>query len=455
MAWLIAFAFATLLASCSKDDDSVARDLLASVPSNSSFVLLAEGQQLAEKAGDAKKTLDLAKKNSSEKSARIIDALSGVWTPTAVVVFADGSNFYLTTQVDDPKKLRQEVEKIYGSKMDETDGIAYNGGLAINADQVWVSLSESLSSNRIVDYTKLTETQSFASVDYCEKMLTEKGDLKFLGDITSIINSQTAGGFNNSVVTGMLTSMLFKGAVYAAGTADFRNGEVVSKIAILDSKFRIAEFLIPTGGIDPETVKGVAESAESIFAIALPKKTVDRIKELGSTLGGALPSDILSALSCVDGTVVMAQSGGNHDVKGIVTTDGTSSMGLTQMLSSLRFQTSTAGNQVIFTEGNGPVTGSLPTADAAGVFKGAIAAIALSNSNDSNTPFRTLYLTLRSHRKGISIESRVLFPDKKSNALAQIVAALARTPSKAAPAKTPSKAAPAMTPSKAAPAPRR
>lgn len=431
MAWLLAAAIAMILSSCSKDDDSVARDLLASVPSNSSFVLLAEGQQLADKAGDTKQAFAIARKNASEKSARVLDAVASVWTPTAAVVFADGGNYYLTTQVDDPGKLRTEVEKIFGGKMAESGDIAYNGSIAINADQIWVAISGSLSSRDIEDCIKLTETQSFASVDYCEKMLSDKGDLKFIGNISSLVSSVAAGGFNNSVVTGMLTSMLFKGAVYAAGSVDFNDGEMKSDIAILDSKFKTAEFLIPVGGIDAETVKGVAESADNIFAIALDKKTIDRIKELGASFGGALPTEILSALSCVDGTVVMAQGGGNHDVRGIVTTDGSSTMGLAAMLTSMKFQTSVSGKQMIFTEGNGPVSGKLPSAEAASAFKGAIAAMAMSNDDAAKAPFSTMYVMLRSHDKGLAIDSRVMFPDKKKNALAQIVAAAARQSSSA------------------------
>ena len=91
---LCAITMLTLLASCSKDKDGVARDLLASVPSNSGAVAVIDCEQMIEKAGGGQQVLAFFNRNAKlAEMQNTLAALADAWNPQAAVVFTDGFDF--------------------------------------------------------------------------------------------------------------------------------------------------------------------------------------------------------------------------------------------------------------------------------------------------------------------------------------------------------------------------
>ena len=423
--WLVCGMMMLLAASCSKDNDTVARELLATVPSNASVVALIDGEQMAEKGGGDEQMPSLLnylastfKNGDSAKVKNMLTTLVKHWDPTAAVVFMDGQNVYLTTPVSDPSALAEAVAKQSGAQLSADGDMKYNGSIAIIGNQVWVSLGNgSIQPTAIKNYSKYADNQSFAGVEYCDHMVDSDKDINALVNVSALMSMATGA---NSFGSQLVLSTLFDNASYLGFEADFGKGEADFEAKVLTSKFKEAKFLLPVSKIDTKTVASAAPSAGVLMAVNIDSKLVSKIKDIATGLGGQIPSDWLAMIDPIDGTIAIATEADSDNLSGVITTNGGSTVALSQLLSEYKFTVTTQPDRLLFTQGTG-VKGSIDMAKASGYFNGAWAGVVATPVAGNGAPsLKESYIMLTPNGSSLALKGKAIFADAKKNALQQI-----------------------------------
>lgn len=423
--WLVCGVVMLLAASCSKDNDTVARELLATVPSNASVVALIDGEQMADKGGGDEQMpillnhlASMFKDGDSAKAKAILSVLVKHWEPTAAVVFMDGRNIYLTTPVSDPSALADEVSKQSGAPLSTDGDMKYNGNIAIIGNQVWVSLGDgSTQPTAIMNYSKYADNQSFAGVEYCDKMVDSDKDINALVNVSALMSMATGA---NSFGSQLVLSTLFDNASYLGFEANFGNGEADFEAKVLTSKFKEAKFLLPVSKIDTKTVASASPSAGVVMAVNIDSRLVSKIKDIATGLGGQIPSEWLAMIDPVDGTIAIATEADSDNMSGVITTNGGSTVALAHLLAEYKFTVSTQPDRLLFNQGSG-VKGSIDMTKASGYFNGAWAGVVATPAPGKGTPsLKECYMMLAPHGSSLALKGKAIFADPKKNALQQI-----------------------------------
>lgn len=416
-----------LLSACSKDRSDDARALLATIPSSAGVVALADCHNMLDKAGGAQ-TLSalITKESKNPRTAQMAQAISESWNPDYAAIFNDGSYLYITTMIDNPGKLREALDKDPKTKLQDQNGVSCNASLAMIDGQVWVLLSNgSINPENIKGYKALSENRSFLSNDYADKLVEDEHDIRFLAVAESLFSLDGTSP-QQSMVQRMIVSALFKDGAYLAGDVNFEAGRVMASARVLDNKYRTAEFLLPLSKIDQNTIKQTTPHVGTLFAIGASEALVKKIKDIGSSLGGMLPADLITVLSPLNGTISLAISSVPGSMRGIVTINDNNPTMLREALAQSKIQVTREGNHLLLAEGPEP-QGTLATAERASLFKDAVAGVVSADKNvmgasaEENIPFSLVSVMLTTPDKGLQLKAALYTTDAKTNALKTIL----------------------------------
>lgn len=218
----------------------------------------------------------------------------------------------------------------------------------------------------------------------------------------------------------MAVAALFDNASYVDLTVDFKNGEVVADAAVLNSKYKRSKFLLPVSTVDIETVKKTSPAADVLMAVNIDSKLVAKIKDIAKSLGGSLPEEWMQMMQPIDGTIATAGEADSANMSGIITTNGDSSMALSQLLAEYHLTTATEGKMLTFRQGP-EVKGKLDVAKCAEYFKGAWGGVVGVNSDQALPGITQGYAMIIPHGGGLTLRAKAICADPKTNALTQLL----------------------------------
>lgn len=382
--WMLLFV-AFLLPSCSKNTSADAGDLLSTVPADASMVGLADVRSLLEKAGckpdgkngvelspEVKKAIASIKDEGTRNSLQtLLSGEAGV-APTCAVFFMDGESAYITFMVDDPDKFKSYIQKEMESPVTATGGVETCGGIALIANQGWMSLDSprSIDAGAVLKYSKLSESQSFASNECSERMLELKSDIQAWTDIQAMLN-KASGSFEKRAMYRMVLSSIFDDAAYGYHTVNFEKGKMNSVSEILNSKYKAAKCNFSASKVDAGTINRIEGNADVLMAMSISREFSKQLQNMMSSLAGGAPGMYSNILKPLDGTAAFAvcAPNGNAGMKGVVSVDGKASTAdLSSMLST--FGTVKRDGKYLFITKPGTVDGTFTVNEGAKMLDG-------------------------------------------------------------------------------------
>ena len=188
-----------MMAACSKDKSADVADLLKTVPSDASLVMVMDLESILEEmdcsvsGGVIKPGKDvirafepLTDKSQLKNLEKFNDA--GIdWTVAAI--FVEGYNSYLTGFLNDSGKFKDFVEERFGEKW-ATGEINTCGNVAMEGERFWVCLNSrnTIVANDIRHFNTLSEKQSILSNKNVTKLQDLKTEMAGWGDISGVLN---------------------------------------------------------------------------------------------------------------------------------------------------------------------------------------------------------------------------------------------------------------------------
>lgn len=388
--WGMAALLIMVMASCTKDSDADAGDLLKTVPSDASAVAVVNLGSLLEKAGcevngseikpseDARKWLASIKKESDRAASEaMLNGESGI-EPSALVVFMVGYKQYFTGIVADPAKFKVWAEKQEKSKFVTTDGVELCGNTALKGNQFWVNLgSGAVSAEDVNHYVTLSEEQSFLSNKSAPVLSVINDDIEGWGNIAGLLN--TGGmGFQERAMFQVAMQTVYEDAADFTFGVRFNKGSMEFKGSLLNSKGKPAKFALPSGKVDVKTVESIGGSAAAVVALSVPGKLIEKLRKEASSKSASVFSVYLNALSSLDGTVAFAVSPDARGISGVLTTNGNSSGDLMALLRDFGMEVTLDGKMIKVNRG--AVSGDAPVAEMAGGLKGSLGGVVICPS---------------------------------------------------------------------------
>ena len=392
-----AILVSAIFSSCSGDKADVS-ELLATVPADASAVVAVNMKNLVEKSGskiDGSKILPgteleafISAKDEDEdinELREILNGESGI-DPTVALVFLEGPDLYFTGFLANPDDFKIFTKKRFEGEFSESNGVSSLGNVALKGNQFWIHANHrnAIDTDQITRFISLSDKLSFLSNGYAEKISTFTNDIEGWANISSLY-SASGMSFQQKAMAGMGLAILFSDAQDIAFHADFANGSLSTSLSVLNSKGSPAKFNLPTDRIDVGMVKGLGDSAEYIFAMAVSPKLIDQLrKDLGDKNIPGL-NEFAKAFSALDGTCIVEGSGEN--VKGVCSTKGEDSAALADLISqALQVTVNKDGKLLRFEKGE--VSGTILNAEVAARFKGSMVAFISSSEKVAGVEFK-------------------------------------------------------------------
>lgn len=409
-----------ILAGCSKDKSADVADLLKTIPSDASMVMVMDLESMIEEmdcsvsGGVIKPGKDVAKALESSDNADMKKNLeklnnAGIdWTVAAV--FAEGYNCYLAGFLNDSGKFKSYVEERFGEKW-ESGEVNTCGNVAMEGERFWVCLNSrnTIVANDIRHFNTLSENQSILSNKNVAKLKDLDSEAAGWGDISGVLNM--AGlDFSKRAAVKLALETMFEDAVELAWEIDLDNDELKAEIEVINNKGGIAKFNFPVEKVDGNVVKNLNTSAPGFGAIAVSKKMIEQIKaETSKESFSLIGAFVNMMLGCVDGTAAftIANPGG---MKGIISTNGHSTTDLVDALKQFGMNVDKEGDALLVTQGE--VSGPLSSADAAEMLKGSVMGVAFGGFEEL-AQLKTLSLTFHSEKGGLKGEIKAKGKDSK------------------------------------------
>lgn len=379
----IVVACLVLFSKCGTDRTADTRELLGSVPSDISYVAVADAEQLMK--AEALKNTNLP--------------LDGI-DPSMISIFSEGYNTWLTGFLSSSDDFKSAVEKHFNETFTAAD-IATCGNVAVNGNRFWVLLSShnTVNADDVKHFLNLSQSQSFLSNSESDNLIEGSGDLRGWGDVKGTLNS-IGLEFTKRATATMAIDALFDDAAAFRFNADFDKDQSEFKLSVLNSKGKVAKFLYPMDKIDTKLVEASGFSGDQIAAAGISPKMVERLKEDTKGKGFSVLGFIAPSLSSVSGTAVYCAAGDN--ATGIISTDGNNTTALTELLQQMDFKVNKEGNQLRFAKGE--VKGSVTAADAAADMKGAVAAVVGADADMKEKGITACQILLIPESSGMRLE---------------------------------------------------
>lgn len=344
---LIAFSgifISLILSSCSGNSTADTRELLATIPSDVSFVAVANLKAVIEDAGakvdgssvkiDKKLSEKLAAADSAAFLPRFISYISeGGVDPSVAAVFQEGYNSFAAGFLADTDKFKTVVEKEFGSKFATDGDIATCGNVAVSANRFWVCISSrnTINPSDIKHFMSLSDKQSIISSKSADAALSDMDhDIQAWGDIKGVLNA--AGlDFGSKAAATMAIETIFDDAESMVWTADFEKGRFMASGQVMNSKGGLAKFNFPTSEIDLSVIRKIEGDKNSVVAVAIPSKLIKSLEEQTKSKGASMIGMLLPMLSSLDGTTVYTENA-DKSASAIISTNGGGTADLSDLL---------------------------------------------------------------------------------------------------------------------------
>lgn len=438
----ILFGFTVLLAlalgSCTSDKSADAGDLIATVPSDASFVATVNLAQLLDKAGckvdgskitpseEVKSVFGNRNSDSKGRSGMQNQAMaedfyngkSGI-DPTVAVVFKVGYYTYLTGIAADPAQFKASVEKNYGDTFSREGDFDVAGNVALADNQFWVNLDKgAIDEKELAHFRTLSQSQSFASNAYASQLSKISTDLEGWGNIAALLN--TAGlSFQDRATAQVTLQLLFEDPADMAFSLNFGKGTAEATATVLNSKGKEAKFLLPAEPVDLKTIDRIGGNADILAAVNVPAKLMKKLKEDTDSKSPSTLGYMLEQLKGIDGTIAFAMTQGTtHGFKAVISTDGQNTAALSALLDNQGATVVKDGNYLVASEG--AMEGSTSVSELAKSLKGTVAGVSGSlpeNVAPVSLPLKSCSFALRPHGSGMQIELKLALTNDKENFL--------------------------------------
>ncbi|MBD5223100.1 MAG: DUF4836 family protein [Bacteroidales bacterium] len=430
---MLAVVVAMLLPACSGNKTADAGDLLATIPSDASLVVVVNSGALLEKA-DCKVSDDkiepgadvkalLERMNTSGSAGKIEKLLAdgtGI-DPTVMAVFQVGYYYYITGFLADPAKFKEAVEKDYTGSFSTEDGIDICANVAVSNSRFWINMEQgSIDSKEIKHFTALDTSQSFLNNNYSDNLKEFSKDVEGWGNINGMLN--TAGlSFQDRATAQVTIQTLFEDASSFTFSIEFDKGVASLEAEILNSKGKVAKFQLPTKELDVETVASVGGTSRILAALSMPAKMISKLTKEVSSKSPSVLGEYLKVLQGVDGTAACAM-GTDGAMRGVITTTGNNIGMLTDVLGQSGINVNKEGNILRLSKGEASGPGDVATLSKD--FKGAMFGLAISDF--SGTPyekygFTQSVLKLIPDGDGIKIDLQCKVADENDNILLTLI----------------------------------
>lgn len=430
---LLLAALSLAFFSCKKETVDIT-DLLTTVPSSSAGVVVFNMESMLQDAGckiknhvitpgkEIKAMLENISNEDKEDFLMFFNGDTGIETK-GLVMFYDSGKVYLTFALYDVNKFTAFVERKTGAKFeDQGSGVRINGTVAVKGAQAWICTSRrNIDPEAIENYSSLATSQSFIVNPNGEKLLTEENDIRGWALIKTF-----AGEFFGRSEISMFTlgmGFVFEDAESLRFKVDFKKGEIESETKVLNSKAEPAKYLLPAEKIDVNTLKTLGGTCDAMMAFTVNQKLIKKFQQLGSAFGGSLFGDLGDAFNNVDGTVGVV-TGNNQlsNIKGVITTKGSVSQSLKDLLSNWVAPVSQDGKYLLFSKGE--VAGNLDVEWASEELKGCCLGFAMDveglesfGYSENVKGFKNLVLKMKPEDGGLEAELEVYTVDPNENAL--------------------------------------
>lgn len=441
---LIAFSgiiISMLLSSCSGNSTADTRELLATIPSDVSFVAVANLKAVIEDAGakvdgsTVKIDKDLAAKIAAADSTAFLPRFisyvaDGGVDPSVAAVFREGYNTFAAGFLADTDKFKELVEKEFGGKFTADGDIATCGNVAVSGNRFWVCVTSrnTINPSDIKHFTSLSEKQSIISNKNADTALSDMDhDIQAWGDIKGVLNA--AGlDFGSKAAATMALETIFDDAESMAWTADFEKGKFVATGMVMNSKGGLAKFNFPTSEIDQSVIRKIEGNKNSVLAVAIPSKLIKALEEQTKSKGASMIGMLLPMLSSLDGTCVYTEDA-DKSASAIISTNGGGTAELSDLLNQYGYTVKKDGKLLLCSKkgegtANPAETPSVNADEAAKLLKGGMLGViyclsdmpAVNAHNLSNT-----VLLLSPEKNSLSISFSLISATPKDNIILNLL----------------------------------
>lgn len=428
------------LVSCQKEKADTS-DLLATVPSSASAVVGINLRSLLEHVGckvsdkgvepgkELKKIME-SNKNLPSTISQIINIAftgeSGV-SPSGAIVFYDAYNGYATFALQDVDKFRQFIEKETGSSFsDKGNGVFVCDKVAVRGAQAWVCLTSynTIDEKAILAYSSLSSSQSFLQKDIASSIAEMEHDFVGWCQLGMLLKDVFLfHSFQDRAYVGLIMNFIFEDPDSINLFGDFLEGRFTMNVSVLNTKGKLAKYLLPSDKIDQEIVNSIGSESDLLIAAAIPNSFVTKLSQNGKSLLGSAFTPMLEALKCVDGTFALAVGGENDkSVSGVVQTDGKPNLTFLTLISNMLAPTRNDGKNVRFSQGT--LSGALNISQTSDLFKNAMVGACVSENHPASSfspAVKSMALTVSPKSGSLETEIIVLAKDAKVNILQSLL----------------------------------
>lgn len=388
---------ALIISGCSKGVKDEMNELFHSVPANAGVVVCGNLETVVDQLGGEVKDGEIRSigkastlskiGNSTQKdvaeSLELIEGAAKEIQAGAFVVFEDGGNFYISCYLNDPASFKESVDEDNKDPWLKSGDVEYKDEYAIIGNRLWAA--DRMDVEKIKQFMNLSETQSFLSCEYAPVMAESDNAIDIWVSLEAIYSNLS---FSGQAQARMGISMLFDAAQFLTGNVNFNTSSYELNLSPMTANYKKAKCVIELSKINPSVVAQLGGNANVVAAVSVSQKFVKQIQDLGSSMGGALPTEYMNILSPLDGTIAFASQAssmtgfsGATGYRAIVSTNGQQNAALAQILGMIG-KVDINGNQ--FTVSSGSYgDGLINVADAAKQMKDAWFAMAFAIPNSA------------------------------------------------------------------------
>lgn len=380
-----------MAAGCSGSNNDDARGLLETVPADASMVAVVNihsitdalgckndgnGVTLSDKVRSALDSLD------GKDKTMILDLLSGdAGVATNALVAFSAARSYVTGLLNDPDKfvayMQQHGFNGNPAQVEEEDGVRIIGNAAVIGNQFWFCRPGRPDASQVKYYQKLSSRQSYASSDVAGRLLDKDEAVTFIGDVEKVVEMAGAPSQLRLAV-----SLMFEDAAYIGGVVSVDKKGADIETSVLNSKLSPAKFLLPTRKIDADLIRQLSPESRLYMAAGVSADMVRKILELAKGFAMALPSEITSGISQIDGTLALCgNERSNLQIK--MQTDGKDFASLSAFAQTMGFAATRDGDTVTLTKGDSDYGKGCTSEKAASALKGAWFGVSMADAGGS------------------------------------------------------------------------
>lgn len=360
---IFVLAVVMLLASCSNGVKDDLNALYNTIPEKAAVVVSGNFEKIASQLGaelDDGQIKSLGKSGLSALGGKDVkDELRKLQKRTkgmkigAFAGFVLSDNFYMTFMLSDADLFMKNYAREAGGSWEKSGGYYYLEDCVVVDDRCWTG--NNITVDKVKDFMDLSEVESFLSCEYAETMASSNDAITFWASVDGLVSGL---GFAEQAQVRTAVSMLYSNPEYIVGNMNFKKNSAESEIMLVKSDYKPAKCVIEMEKIDASTVGSLGGNANTVFAMGISSELVKKIKNLGSSMGGGIPSEMWDMISPLEGTIAVASTAdisndnpATAGAKAIISTNGKKNALLGQALEEVG-DVQVKGDNFIISKGN-------------------------------------------------------------------------------------------------------